>query len=56
MALGLDVVQVSRQLGHKRPLITLDRYSHLFDQARNADSIRERMAASAFGQVLAAQA
>jgi hypothetical protein len=27
---------VSRQLGHARPSITLDRYSHLFDRARHA--------------------
>jgi integrase len=51
----LDPVQVSKQLGHTRPSITLDRYSHLFDQARHAADIRDRMAASAFGHVLEAR-
>ena len=50
--LGLDVVQVSRQLGHARPSITSDTYARLFDQARHSDDIRERMAASEFGKVL----
>jgi integrase len=50
--LGLDVVQVSRQLGHARPSITSDTYAREFDQARHADDIRERMAESAFGRVL----
>jgi integrase len=53
--LRLDPVQVSKQLGHARPSITLDRYSHLFDQARHAADIRDRMATSAFGQVLEAR-
>jgi integrase len=51
--LGLDVVQVSRILGHARVTITLDVYSHLFDEARHAAEIRARMAASAFAQLLA---
>ena len=50
--LKLDVVTVSRQLGHARPSITSDVYAHLFDQARHADDIRERMAESKFGQLL----
>ena len=50
--LGLDVVQVSRQLGHARPSITLDTYTHLFDQARHADDIRAAMASSPLGQLL----
>jgi hypothetical protein len=33
---GLDVVRVSRQLGHARPSITLDVYSHEFEQAQHA--------------------
>src|SRR5207248_2831412 len=45
-------VQVSRQLGHARPSITSDVYARLFDQARHADDIRQRMAESAFGRVL----
>jgi integrase len=39
-------VQVSRQLGHAAPSITLDTYSHLFDQARHAADIRSWMASS----------
>lgn len=44
--LSLDPVQVSRQLGHAAPSITLDVYSHLFDRSRHAADIRERMAGS----------
>ncbi len=44
--LRLDPVVVSRQLGHARPSITLDRYSHLFDRARHADDLRERLQGS----------
>jgi hypothetical protein len=50
--LELDVVQVSRQLGHARPSITLDVYAHLFEQARHADDIRNRMAQSSSGRLL----
>jgi integrase len=50
--LGLDVVQVSRLLGHARPSITSDVYAHLFAQARHADDIRRRIAESEFGRVL----
>ena len=50
--LRLDVAQVSRILGHARPSITLDRYTHLFDQAGHAAEIRERMAASSFARSL----
>lgn len=50
--LGLDVAQVSRVLGHARPSITLDVYTHLFDQDAHAGDIRNRMAASAFGHLL----
>jgi integrase len=46
--LGLDVAQVSRILGHASIAITLDVYTHLFDDARHAQEIRERMAASEF--------
>ena len=46
VGLGLDPVQVSRQLGHAAPSITLDTYSHLVDRARHADDIRTRMASS----------
>lgn len=50
--LGVDIVQTSRMLGHASPSITLDTYSHLFDHANHAASIREAMASSAFGRVL----
>jgi integrase len=50
--LKLDVAQLSRILGHARPSITLDTYTHLFDQAAHAADIRERMAASRFGTLL----
>jgi integrase len=52
--LKLDVVTVSRQLGHARPSITSDVYSHLFDEARHAEDIRKRMAESDFGRLLEA--
>jgi hypothetical protein len=50
--LGLDVAQVSRILGHARITITLDTYTHLFDDARHAREIRQRMAASQFAGLL----
>lgn len=50
--LGLDVAQVSRILGHARVTITLDVYTHLFDDARHARDIRARMAASQFAALL----
>jgi integrase len=46
--LGLDIAQVSRVLGHPRITITLDTYTHLFEDARHAQDIRTRMAASPF--------
>jgi len=50
--LRLDPVVVSRQLGHARPSITLDRYSHLFDRARHAQDLRERLQASQLAAVV----
>lgn len=50
--LRLDVAQVSRVLGHARPSITLDTYTHLFDHASHAADIRERMATSEFARQL----
>ena len=50
--LRLDVAQVSRILGHARITITLDVYTHLFDDARHAREIRRRMAASPFADLL----
>jgi integrase len=50
--LGLDVAQVSRILGHASVTITLDVYTHLFDQARHAGEVRTKMAASAFAALI----
>jgi integrase len=50
--LGLDPAQVSRVLGHARITITLDIYTHLFEDARHARDIRTRMAASPFAGLL----
>ncbi len=50
--LRIDAAQVSRILGHAKPGITLDVYTHLFDQASHADDIRKRMADSAFARLL----
>jgi integrase len=47
----LDPVVVSRQLGHASPSITLDTYSHVFDQARNADELREGIGSSSLAAV-----
>jgi len=44
--------QVSRILGHARPSITLDTYTHLFNHASHAATIRDRMANSNFGNLL----
>jgi integrase len=54
--LGLDPAQVSRILGHARITITLDIYTHLFEDARHARDIRTRMAASPFAQLLEPEA
>ena len=51
--LKLDVAHVSRILGHARPSITLDTYTHLFHHAAHAANIRQRMATSDFGALLA---
>jgi hypothetical protein len=50
--LHLDVVQVSRILGHAGVSTTLDLYAHLFDESRCAADIRARMAGSAFAGLL----
>lgn len=51
--LGLDVAQVSRILGHASITITLDVYTHLFDDGRHAREIRTRMASSDFAALIA---
>ena len=43
---GLDVVFVSRQLGHANPAITLKVYSHLFAARDHAATAREALDAS----------
>ncbi|MCA1700162.1 MAG: site-specific integrase [Actinobacteria bacterium] len=50
--LKLDIAQVSRILGHTRPSITLDTYTHLFDQAAHAADLRQRIARSDFASTL----
>lgn len=50
--LGLDVAQVSRIMGHAGITITLDIYTHLFDDARHSREIRRRMAVSQFAGLL----
>ena len=40
IAQGLNVVFVSRQLGHATPAITLTVYAHLFDHAHHAQAAR----------------
>jgi hypothetical protein len=46
------VAQVSPILGHARVTITLDVYTHLFDDARHAREIRALMTASPFAGLL----
>ena len=53
--LALDVVQVSRILGHASASTTLALYAHLFDEARHAADIRARMGRSEFARLLAGE-
>jgi integrase len=46
IASGLDVVFVSRQLGHASPTVTLSTYAHLFQQADHATKARDALDAS----------
>jgi integrase len=55
IAEGLDVVFVSRQLGHANPSITLSIYAHLFDRARHAERTRDALETS-FGALVEAVA
>jgi Phage integrase family len=50
--LGLDPAQVSRMLGHARITITLDTYTHMFEDACHTRDIRTSMAASPFAGLL----
>ena len=51
IAQGLNVVYVSRQLGHASPDTTLREYSHLFDQAEHGQRASAALEAS-FGAML----
>jgi integrase len=46
IAKGLNVVFVSRQLGHANPSITLQVYAHLFERADHANAARDALEAS----------
>jgi integrase len=48
---GADVVTVSRQMGHARPSITLDAYSHEFAAVQHRETIEARLT-GAFGGIL----
>ena len=48
---GTDVVTVSRQMGHARPSITLDVYSHEFADVQHRHSIEAKLT-SAFGGII----
>jgi hypothetical protein len=54
VGLKLDPVNVARQLGHSDPSITLSTYSHLFERARAADEMRQKLG-DGFGHLLAAR-
>jgi len=51
IAQGLNVVFVSRQLGHATPAITLAVYAHLFDHAQHAQAARNALQ-TGFGAIL----
>jgi integrase len=53
---GLDVVRISRQLGHARPSITLDVYAHEFEQAQHAEDVNAKLTAAFGGIILPEQA
>lgn len=51
VGMGLDVVRVSKLLGHTNAGFTASTYAHEFEQARHADDLRDRMAAG-YGRLL----
>jgi integrase len=51
LAQGVDVVRVSRQMGHSRPSVTLDCYAHVIEKVQHSDVIDAGLR-SAFGGVL----
>ncbi len=48
----LDVAQVSAILGHARTSMTLDTYTHLFEEARHGADVRAELAKSEFANLL----
>jgi site-specific recombinase XerC len=48
----LDVAQVSGILGHARTSMTLDTYTHLFEEARHGADVRAQLARSEFANLL----
>jgi hypothetical protein len=51
IAQGLDIVFISRQLGHANPATTLRIYAHLFDRVNHEARMRETLSAT-FGELL----
>jgi integrase len=51
----LDVVQVSRILGHAPTSMTRDTYTHLFEEARHGADVRAELAKSDFANLLEAE-
>ncbi len=49
VASGLDIVFISRTLGHSNPSITLNVYGHLFDREQHGDRARATMDAAIGG-------
>jgi integrase len=49
----LDVAQVSRILGQARTSMTLDTYTHLFEESRHGTDVRAQLAKSDFANLLA---
>jgi integrase len=43
VGLRLDVNTVSKALGHARPSITLDTYTHEFEKADSAEQVRSKL-------------
>jgi integrase len=43
VGLGLDPVRVAKQLGHRNAGFTAATYAHMFEQARHANELRDRM-------------
>lgn len=49
IAAGMDVVTISKRLGHAKPTVTLDVYGHLF---KNTDELAAQIVETAFAKVL----